>query len=53
MVAWGMRALFLALSLTLAPLALAQEDPVVAQVGGEVLTRSQFELRFGLFAQSA
>jgi peptidyl-prolyl cis-trans isomerase C len=47
-----MRAFFLALSLV-AGLALAQEDPVVAQVGGEVLTRSQFELRFGLFAKSA
>ena len=48
-----MRALFLALSLTLAPLALAQEDPVVAQVGAETLRKSQFELRFGLFVRSA
>ncbi|MGC8875895.1 peptidylprolyl isomerase [Thermus sp.] len=48
-----MRALFLALSLALAPLSLAQEDPVVAQVGEEALTKSQFELRFGLFAKSA
>ncbi|TBH20085.1 peptidylprolyl isomerase [Thermus thermamylovorans] len=45
-----MRALFLALALGLA---LAQEDPVVAQVGPETLTKSQFELRFGLFAKSA
>ncbi|WP_022798622.1 peptidylprolyl isomerase [Thermus islandicus] len=48
-----MRALFLALSLALAPLALAQEDPAVAQVGAETLRKSQFELRFGLFAKSA
>lgn len=50
MLAWGMRAFFLALVLGLA---LAQEDPVVAQVGEEALTQSQFALRFGLFAQSA
>ncbi|MEZ0347040.1 MAG: peptidylprolyl isomerase [Thermus sp.] len=48
-----MRALLLALALILSPLAVAQEDPVVAQVGGEALTKSQFELRFGLFAKSA
>ncbi|MCH1927235.1 hypothetical protein L6232_20730, partial [Shewanella sp. C31] len=48
-----MRAIFLAFLLALSPLALAQEDPVVAQVGPEALTRSQFELRFGLFAKSA
>ncbi|GLV47240.1 peptidylprolyl isomerase [Thermus sp. LT1-2-5] len=48
-----MRAFLLALVLTLSPLALAQEDPVVAQVGTEALTKSQFELRFGLFAKSA
>ncbi|WP_038057420.1 peptidylprolyl isomerase [Thermus amyloliquefaciens] len=33
--------------------AFAQEDPVVAQVGSETLTKSQFELRFGLFVQGA
>ncbi|WP_243026644.1 peptidylprolyl isomerase [Thermus albus] len=44
---WGL--FFLALGL----LAFAQEDPVVAQVGPESLTRSQFELRFGLFAKGA
>lgn len=48
-----MRTFFLALSLALAPLALAQEDPVVAQVGAETLRKSQFELRFGLFMRSA
>ncbi|SDE52668.1 peptidyl-prolyl cis-trans isomerase C [Thermus arciformis] len=48
-----MRAFFLALALGLLPLALAQEDPVVAQVGEEALTKGQFELRFGLFAKSA
>lgn len=48
-----MRAFFLALALSLFPLALAQEDPVVAQVGEEALTKGQFELRFGLFAKSA
>ncbi|MGC8967548.1 MAG: peptidylprolyl isomerase [Thermus sp.] len=47
-----MRAFFLALALA-SGLALAQEDPVVAQVGEEALTKSQFELRFGLFAKSA
>ncbi|WP_117237199.1 peptidylprolyl isomerase [Thermus sediminis] len=46
-----MRALFLALALGLP--ALAQEDPVVAQVGEEAVTRSQFDLRFGLFAKGA
>ncbi|APD08607.1 MULTISPECIES: peptidylprolyl isomerase [Thermus] len=47
-----MRAFLVALAL-LTPLALAQEDPVVAQVGTETLTKSQFDLRFGLFAKSA
>lgn len=47
-----MRAIFFALALALS-LALAQEDPVVAQVGPEALTKSQFDLRFGLFARSA
>ncbi|MEN2982119.1 MAG: peptidylprolyl isomerase [Thermus sp.] len=51
-----MRAFFLALALALSLPALAQEaqeDPVVAQVGPEALTKGQFELRFGLFARSA
>ncbi|WP_164835659.1 peptidylprolyl isomerase [Thermus tenuipuniceus] len=50
-----MRFLFflLTLSLSLTPFAWAQEDPVVAQVGPEHITKSQFELRFGLFARSA
>jgi len=48
-----MRALFLALTLALSLPALAQEDPVVAQVGQETLTKSQFEVRFRLFAKSA
>jgi peptidyl-prolyl cis-trans isomerase C len=46
-----MRLLFIALLLSLP--ALAQEDPVVAQVGEEAISKSQFELRFGLFAKSA
>jgi len=50
-----MRFLFflLTLSLSLSPFVRAQEDPVVAQVGPEHITKSQFELRFGLFAKSA
>jgi peptidyl-prolyl cis-trans isomerase C len=48
-----MRVLFLALTLALSLPALAQEDPVVAQVGQETLTKSQFEVRFRLFAKSA
>jgi peptidyl-prolyl cis-trans isomerase C len=48
-----MRVLFLALTLALSLPALAQEDPVVAQVGEEVIGKSQFDLRFGLFAKSA
>lgn len=51
-----MRAFFLALALASGLTVLAQgadPDPVVAQVGLEALTRSQFELRFGLFAKSA
>jgi peptidyl-prolyl cis-trans isomerase C len=53
MLAWGMRVLFLALTLALSLPALAQEDPVVAQVGEEVIGKSQFDLRFRLFAKSA
>lgn len=51
-----MRAFSLALVLALGLPVLAQEaapDPVVAQVGPERLTKSQFELRFDLFARSA
>jgi peptidyl-prolyl cis-trans isomerase C len=48
-----MRVLFLALTLALSLPALAQEDPVVAQVGEEVIGKSQFDLRFRLFAKSA
>ncbi|GAA5336438.1 MULTISPECIES: peptidylprolyl isomerase [Thermus] len=48
-----MRAFLFALAFAFSPLTLAQEDPLVAQVGGEALTKSQFELRFGLFAKSA
>lgn len=44
---WGLGLLALAFPV------LAQEDPVVAQVGPESITRSQFEMRFGLFAKSA
>ena len=46
-----MRLLLIALLLSLP--ALAQEDPVVAQVGEEAISKSQFDLRFGLFAKSA
>lgn len=48
-----MRAFFLALTLAFGLAAAQEADPVVAQVGPEVLTKSQFELRFGLFARSA
>ena len=46
-----MRLLLIALLLSLP--ALAQEDPVVAQVGEEAISKGQFDLRFGLFAKSA
>ncbi|MFN3369179.1 MAG: peptidylprolyl isomerase, partial [Thermus sp.] len=45
--------LLLSLGLSLSPWVQAQEDPVVAQVGPESITKGQFELRFGLFAKSA
>lgn len=52
MLAWGMRAFLLALTLLLVPMALAQGE-VVAQVGPEAITREAFELRYGLFVRSA